>query len=58
MLEKEKYTQTELWYLLLTEEDFSSNCQHFISFAISFLNRSFNEPVVEPEVSSIEDVET
>ena len=58
MLEKEKYTQTELWYLLLTEEDFFSNCQHFINFAISFLNWSIKETIVESEVSSLEDVET
>ena len=40
-----------------TEVDFFSNCQHFINLAISFLNRSFNETVVESEVSSLEDVE-
>ena len=34
------------------------NCQNFIAFAIKFLNRSFNETIVECEVSSLEDIET
>ena len=33
-------------------------CKHFIDFALQFLNRIFNETIVESEVPSLEDIET
>ena len=56
--EKNSFTQTELWYKLLTNEEYYSNCQNFIAFAVRFLNRTINETKVESEVSSLEDIET
>ena len=56
--EKTSFTQTELWYKLLTNEEYYSNCQNFIAFAVRFLNRTINETIVESEVSSLEDIET
>ena len=55
--DKVKYTQTDLWYLLLIHEKFYVYCKYFITFAVKFLNRSFNEAIVESELSSLEDVE-
>ena len=55
---EKSYTQTELWYLLLTNEEYYQHCKHFIDFALKFLNRTFNETIVESEVSSLEDIET
>ena len=49
--------QTDLWYRLLTNEEYYSNCQNFIAFAIRFLNRTFNETIVETEISTLEDIE-
>ena len=31
---------------------------HFNAFAVKFINRTFNETIVESEVSSLEDIET
>ena len=56
--DKVKYTQTDLWYLLLTREEFYVYCEYFIAFTVKFLNRSFNEAIVESEVSSLEDNKT
>ena len=52
--DKVKYTQTDLWYFLLVRELYY---KYFIAFAVKFLNRSFNEAIVESEVSSLEDIE-
>ena len=54
--DKVTYTQTDLWYLLLTREEFYVYCKYLIAFAVKFLNRSFNEVIVESEVSSLEDI--
>ena len=52
------YTQTELWYLLLTNENYQKHYKVFIDFALRFLNRTLNETIVGSEVSSLEDIET
>ena len=52
------YTQSDLWYRLLTEEKYYKDCVHFNAFAVKFINRTFNETIVESEVSSLEDIET
>ena len=41
--EKNNFTQTELWYKLLTNEEYYSNCQSFIAFAVRCLNPTINE---------------
>ena len=56
--EKNSFTQTELWYKLLTNEEYYSNCHNFIAFAVRFLYRTINETIAESEVSSLEDIET
>ena len=55
--EKPGFTQTDLWYLLLTEEKLYTDCKYFIGFAVKFINRSLNETIVGCEVSSLEDIE-
>ena len=52
------YTQTDFWYTLLTTEEYYQNCKYFIDYSLKFLNRTFNETIVESEVSSLEDIET
>ena len=52
------FTQTDLWYKLLTTDEYYQNCKYFLAFAVKFLNRSFNETIVESEVSSLEDIDT
>ena len=49
-------SQTELWYELLTNENYYKQCKKLIAFALSFLNRSFNESIVEVEVSSLNSI--
>ena len=49
--------KTKLWYYLLTHEEYYNNCQNFIAYAFRFLNRTFNETIVESEVSPLEDIE-
>ena len=53
-----KLNQTELWYILLTEERYFKNCIHFNYFALKIINRSANEGIVEVEVKSIKDIST
>ena len=53
-----KYTDKDIWYELLTEEKFYRNCKYVNHFSLKFLNRSFNECIVESEVSSIESIQT
>ena len=52
-----KYFDKDMWYVLLTEEAFYKNCKYVNNFSLKFLNRSFNECIVESEVSSIEAIE-
>ena len=54
---KPTYSQSDLWYLLLTEPKFYEHTKYFNAYVLKFLNRSFNETVVESEVSSLENVE-
>ena len=51
------HTETDLWYTLLTTEHYYQHCKHFLAFAVKFLNRSFNETIVESEVSCLENIE-
>lgn len=47
----------DIWYIMLTEEKFYRNCKFLNYYALQFLNRSFNECIVESEVSNIEDIQ-
>ena len=47
-----------VWYSLFTEERFYRNCKFLNHYALQFLNRSFNECIVESEVSNIEDIQS
>ena len=47
----------QIWYALLTEEKYFENCQYICHFVLQFFNRSFNECVVESEVSNVEAVQ-
>ena len=51
-------SQTEIWYILLTEEKFYSQCKKFNQFALKIINRSANEGIVEVEVKSIKNIST
>ena len=51
-----KLTQTELWYILLTEEHYYKQCYFFNAFALQLINRSANEGIVEVEVKSIKEI--
>ena len=42
----------------LTNEEYYQHYKHFIDFALKFLDGTFNETIVESEVSSLEDIET
>ena len=53
-----KLNQTELWYILLTEERYFKNCIHFNYFASKIISRTANEGIVEVEVKSIKDIST
>ena len=48
----ETFSHSALWYQLLTNPTFFEHCKRFNAFALRLLNRSFNEGVVEVEVSS------
>ena len=48
----------QVWYMLLTEKDYYNNCKFVNNYVLMFLNRSFNECIVESEVSSVEDIST
>ena len=58
LIGEQSYTQAEFWQLLLANDEYYQQCKHFIDFALKFLNRTFNETIVESEVSSLEDIET
>ena len=51
-------SQKDIWYELLTKEPLYKNCKKLNAFAILFLNRSFNEAIVEVEVSSLKNIST
>ena len=51
-------SQNDVWYALLTHEDYYKNCKKVNAFALKFLNRSFNESVVEVEVSNLKQTST
>ena len=48
----------QVWYMLLTEKDYYNNCKFVNNYVLMFPNRSFNECIVESEVSSVEDIST
>ena len=43
---------------MLTEEDYYKDCKKVNAFALKFLNLSFNESVVEVEVSNLKQTST
>ena len=51
-------SQKDIWYELLTKENLYKNCKKLNAFALRFLNRSFNEAIVEEEVSSLKNIST
>ena len=53
---KKKLPKNYIWYKLLTDEKLFSNCKKVNEFALRFLNRSFNEAVVEVEVSNLKEI--
>ena len=55
---KTDVSQSELWYELLTNEKYFKDTKKFNAFALLFLTRSFNEGIVEVEVSSLKNVAT
>ena len=58
MKKKSKFHQEELWYDLLSTEEYFKNCLNINEFALKFLTRTFNECTVESQVSSISQIET
>ena len=56
--QKTKFHQEELWYNLLSKEEYFSNCLLVNEFALKFLTRTFNECTVESQVSAISQIET
>ena len=48
----------DVWYELLTNENMNKHCKNVNAFALTFLNRSFNEAVVEVEVANLNDTST
>ena len=55
---KSKFHQEELWYELLSTEEYYKNCLNINEFALKFLTRTFNECTVESQVSAISQIET
>ena len=55
---KEKLTQTQIWYNLLTEEKFFAKCKRFNAFVVKVISRSADEGIVEVDVKSIKDIST
>ena len=47
-----------IWYELLTNKKYYSDCKNLNSFALKFLTRSLNEGTVEVEVSCMEQIES
>ena len=58
MTENKQFSQTELWYELLTKEFYFKHCKRLNAFALKFLNRSFNKGIVEVKVSSLKNIST
>ena len=54
----QKICQNDVWYKLLTEDSYYKHCKKVNAFALRFLNRSFNEAVVEFEVSNLKQTST
>ena len=54
---KSNFYQEELWYELLTTEEYFINCMNINDFALTFLTRTFNECTVESQVSAISQIE-
>ena len=54
---KGKITSEGIWYKLLTEERYYKNCKFLNHFSLRFLTRSFNECIVESEVSNMEGIQ-
>ena len=56
---EKKVSQNDVWYELLTNPDmYGLDCKQVNFFALKFLNRSFNEAVVEVEVSNLKQQST
>ena len=55
---EKKVSQNDVWYELLTNPDMYMDCKKVNFFALKFLNRSFNEAVVEVEVSNLKQQST
>ena len=55
---EKKVSQNDVWYELLTNPEMYMDCKKVNFFALKFLNRSFNEAVVEVEVSNLKQQST
>ena len=55
---EKRVSQNDVWYELLTNPDMYMDCKKVNFFALKFLNRSFNEAVVEVEVSNLKQQST
>ena len=53
-----KFNLEQIWYELLTEEMYYKNCKFVNFIALKFLNRSYNECIVESAVSNVESIDT
>ena len=53
-----KFNLEQIWYELLTEEIYYKNCKFVNFIALKFLNRSYNECIVESAVSNVESIDT
>ena len=56
--ESQKISIKKLWYELLSKEQYYKHCKKFNAFPLLFLNRSFNDTVIEVEVSSLKNIST
>ena len=51
-----KVPKNYVWYQLLTDEKLFSKCKKVNEIALRFLNRSFNEAIVEVEVPNLKEI--
>ena len=54
---EKKFTLEQVWYILLTGKKYH-NCKFINFIMLKYLNRSYNECIVECAVSSVEEIDT
>ena len=55
--ENSEFTLEQVWYALLTEEMYYKNCKFINFISLKYLNRSYNECIVESAVSNVEEID-